>query len=70
MLAGMLMKNVTQGGDTLVHATIAPELEGVGGKYLENSQIYTPATFSSSFENQLKMWHKSCEACGINDFFQ
>ena len=59
-----------QGGDTLVHAATAPEIEGKGGLYLENSQIYTPSTFSRNLENQVNLWNKSCEACSIEDFFE
>ena len=64
------MKSPEQGGDTLVHAAIAPELETKGGFYLENSQVYTPNSFCRNLENQLKLWNISCELCGINDFFQ
>ena len=34
-----LMKTIEQGASTSVWAAVAPELEGVGGKYLEDCQI-------------------------------
>lgn len=64
------MKSPEQGGDTLVHAALSPELEGKGGLYLENSQEATPSSFSRNIENQIKMWNASCQACGISEFFQ
>ena len=63
------MKTPEQGGDTLVHAAASPQLEAKGGHYLENSHIAMSASFSSNLENQVKMFNKSCEACGINNFF-
>ena len=65
----MLMKSAKQSSDTLVHAVVAPELEGIGAKYLENSQITTPGAFSRDLANQAEMWKKSCELCGISNFF-
>lgn len=34
------LKTVEQGASTSVWAAVAPELEGVGGKYFEDSQIF------------------------------
>jgi len=71
VLMGFLMKTPEQGGDTLVHAAVGPDLENTdGGLYLENSQAYTPSSFCRNLENQLKLWNKSCELCGIEEFFQ
>lgn len=69
-LAGLLMKSPEQGGDTLVHAALAPELEGKGGLYLENSHIATPSSFTRNLEHQIKMWKRSCDACQIENYFQ
>ena len=71
VLMGFLMKTPEQGGDTLVHAAVGPDLENTdGGLYLENSQAYTPSSFCRNLENQLKLWNKSCELVGIEEFFQ
>ena len=35
-------KTVEQGAATTIWAAVAPELEGVGGRYLENCAIATP----------------------------
>jgi len=70
LLFKLFMKSPEQGGDILVHAATAPDIEGKGGLYLENSQIYTPSTFSRNLENQVNLWNKSCEACSIEDFFE
>ena len=58
------------GGDTLVHAATDPEIEGKGGLYFENSQVYTPKYFTRVLKNQGKLWNYSCEACSIEDFFE
>ena len=60
------MRSPRQGADTLVHAVLAPELEGRGGLYLENSQIRTAHSFCLNLENQVKLWQKSCEVCEVN----
>ena len=64
--AAIFMRSPKEGADTLIHAAVAPEIEGKGGLYLENSQIRTPSEFCRNFENQVKMWQKSCELCGVN----
>ena len=68
-LFGLFMKSPKQGGDTLVHAAVAPELEGKSGLYLENSKIRTPSAYSRNIENQVKMFKASCQLCGIQEFF-
>ena len=65
-------KTVEQGASTSVWAAVAPELEGVGGKYLEDcqfSKLSTPkAMFDEHFgyleyavnlDNALKLWDLS-----------
>lgn len=69
LLFKLFMKTPKQGGDTLVHAATAPELNGKGGLYLENSKIAKASSFSRNLENQVNLWNKSCEACSINEFF-
>lgn len=69
VLFGLLMKTPKQGGDTLVHAALSPELDGKSGLYLENSKIRTPSGYSRNIENQVKMFKASCQLCGIQEFF-
>ena len=64
------MKSPEQGGDTLVHAAVAPELEHQGGLYLENSQVYTPNSFCRDTENQSKLWKESTKLLDIGDFLE
>jgi hypothetical protein len=63
------MKSPDQGGETLVHAAVSPDLEGKGGLYLENSKERQSTSFTRNIENQLKLWNISCELCKITDFF-
>ena len=69
LFCGSFMKTPQQGGDTLVYAATAHEIEGKGGLYLENSQVYTPKQFTRVLKNKGKLWNYSCEACNIEDFF-
>ena len=65
-------KTPEQGASTSVWAAVAPELDGVGGKYLENCQISklsTPERISDEYcghtayavnlDNALKLWDLS-----------
>ena len=64
-IGALFMRSPRQGGDTLVHAAVSPELEGRGGLYLENSQVRTPSSFCRNLENQVKLWQLSCELCEV-----
>lgn len=51
------VKTLEQGASTSVWAAVAPELDGVGGKYLENcqvSKISTPEAVSKENEGHLE----------------
>ena len=62
------MKSPTQGGDSIVHASLSRDLEGQGGLYLENSRPRTPSAFVQSIENQAALWSKSLELTDIKEF--
>ncbi len=68
-LFGFLMKSPSQGADTILHASVSPSLEGMGGLYLENSRAAEPSSFSIRLDHQSKMWSTSLEMLGIKDFF-
>nr|ACO11620.1 Retinol dehydrogenase 11 [Caligus rogercresseyi] len=67
-LSGVLMKSQAQGGDTLIHAALSPELDGLGGSYTENSQVVSASTFVSDPANQKKLWDKTLEILGMDKF--
>ena len=71
IVARCLMKTVSQGGDTLVYAALATELDSAKtvGLYLENSRLTGTSSFASSLENQAKLWQKTCDMLKISDFF-
>ena len=63
-----------QGASTSVWAAVAPELDGVGGKYLEDCQIaklstseailnelFGCANYAVNLDNALKLWNLSTE---------
>jgi len=68
--ARMVMKTAVQGGDTLVHAALAPELAtaDTSRKYLENSRLCGISDFTGSLENQRKLWEASCQMLNIQEF--
>ncbi|CAB4062165.1 RDH12 [Lepeophtheirus salmonis] len=51
-LSKVFMKSQAQGGEALVHASISPELDGLGGSYTENSQVISSSDFVSDVSNQ------------------
>ena len=66
------LKTVEQGASTSVWAAVAPELEGVGGKYLEDCQLSKLSTpeaiatdhfgyleYAVNLDNALKLWDLS-----------
>jgi hypothetical protein len=67
-------KTVEQGASTSVWAAVAPELDGVGGKYLENCQISKLSTrdailkeafgyvdYALNLDKAIKLWNLSME---------
>lgn len=67
--AAVRFKTIEQGASTTVWAAVAPELDGVGGKYLEDCQLSRPSTkeeiiketfgyldYSFNLNNALKLW--------------
>jgi len=68
--AWLTMKTAPQGGDTLIHAALAPELAQAvtTNKYLENSRLHRTSDFTASLENQRKLWEASCQMLNIQEF--
>lgn len=68
--AKLIMKTVSEGGDSILHATLAPELNHAQttGLYLENSRLCRISSFTASLENQSKLWDKSCQMLEISSF--
>ncbi|OBT48198.1 hypothetical protein VE00_01088 [Pseudogymnoascus sp. WSF 3629] len=74
-----MMKSVEQGAATTVWAAVAKELEGSGGKYLEDCQISKPyepsagqwgpgyASWAYDSEKEAKLWAMSLELLGMED---
>ena len=69
-LAKFMMKTASQGGDTILHAALATELDSAQttGKYLENSRLSRISSFTASLENQSKLWEKTCQMLNIQQF--
>eukprot|EP00092_Neocalanus_flemingeri_P010039 GFUD01010820.1.p1 GENE.GFUD01010820.1~~GFUD01010820.1.p1 ORF type:complete len:337 (+),score=131.72 GFUD01010820.1:69-1079(+) len=68
LIAKLLMKTAKQGGDTLVHAALDPDLVGSRQVYLENCRQGRNSSFTSRVENQAKLWGLTCSLLGIQQF--
>jgi dehydrogenase/reductase SDR family protein X len=70
IFARCTMKSAEQGGDTLVHAALAPDLatSDINKKYLENSRLAKVSAFTGSLENQKKLWEATCQLLHIQEF--
>ena len=65
----LVMKTPEQGGDTLVHAVVDPDLPGLGGaKHLENHRPGRVSSFCQSQANQEKLWTNTCALLQIKNF--
>jgi NAD(P)-dependent dehydrogenase (short-subunit alcohol dehydrogenase family) len=70
LIARLMMKTAEQGGDTVVYAALAPELasQRSGGVYLENSHPARNSSFTSSAENQARLWQLTANMLGIQSY--
>ena len=64
-----MMKTASQGGDSIVHAALSPDLESKGGTYIENTHVKAASSFSSDTMKQKMLWDRTCAMLGIEDFF-
>lgn len=58
-LAYYLFRSGDEGAETVVFSAISPELDGVGGKYLEDCQILKSSSYSYNKEHQHHLWIKT-----------
>ncbi|MEZ5166712.1 MAG: hypothetical protein R2695_09530 [Acidimicrobiales bacterium] len=49
-------KTLEQGAATSVYAAVSPELKGVGGEYLEDAGISTPAPYAVDPDAAARLW--------------
>jgi len=68
LVARLIMKTAEQGGDTVVHATLDPDIISYKQLYLENCRPGRMSSFTSRLENQAKLWGISCSLLGIQRF--
>ncbi|CAH1267158.1 DHRSX [Branchiostoma lanceolatum] len=55
-----LTKTPQQGADTILYAAMSPDLEGVGGRYLDNCQEVPSSDQSYDKDLQKRLWEESC----------
>ncbi|XP_077002363.1 E3 SUMO-protein ligase ZBED1 isoform X2 [Tamandua tetradactyla] len=70
LLGWLLFKTPEEGAWTSVYAAVAPELEGIGGRYLYNEKPTTSLRLTYDKELQRQLWSRSCKMTGIPDVTQ
>jgi len=65
-----LLKNVSQGGDSIIYAALAPELKNTNmdGFYLDNSQLCRINSICTSISDQSILFEKTCALLKISKF--
>ena len=57
----IFFKTPKQGGESIVYAATSPDIEGIGGLYLDNSRAARSSSFVNNIGNQAALWQKTCE---------
>jgi NAD(P)-dependent dehydrogenase (short-subunit alcohol dehydrogenase family) len=57
-------KTVEQGAATSIYAAVAPELAGVGGRYLDDTALATPSSHAIDPDSAARLWALSEELVG------
>jgi hypothetical protein len=50
-------KSAKEGAETILYASLSTQLNGLSGKYLEDSAIFTSSTISYNKYNQDRLWN-------------
>ncbi|XP_007956759.1 E3 SUMO-protein ligase ZBED1 [Orycteropus afer afer] len=63
----LFLKTPDEGARTSIYAAVAPELEGVGGRYLHNEVETRSLQITYDEKLQRALWARSCEMTGLPD---
>lgn len=58
-LARTLFRTAKEGAETIIYVTLSTELEGIGGKYLEDCAIIRSSPFSRVKQYQRQLWSQT-----------
>lgn len=67
VLKGLTFKAPEQGAFTVLYACLAPELEGVGGQYLDNCMAVHSSALSYDVDLQKRLWEETMKLVKLND---
>ncbi|XP_049727576.1 dehydrogenase/reductase SDR family member on chromosome X isoform X2 [Elephas maximus indicus] len=70
LLGWLLFKTPDEGARTSIYAAVAPELEGVGGRYLYNEEATQSLQITYDKKLQRQLWARSCEMTRVLDVTQ
>ncbi|XP_035682564.1 dehydrogenase/reductase SDR family member on chromosome X-like [Branchiostoma floridae] len=62
-----LTKTPAQGADTILYAAMSPDLEGIGGHYLDNCQSVPSCDQSYNKDLQKRLWEESCRLVHLQE---
>eukprot|EP00058_Branchiostoma_floridae_P023733 XP_002609223.1 hypothetical protein BRAFLDRAFT_90676 [Branchiostoma floridae] len=62
-----LTKTTKQGADTILYAAMSPDLEGIGGRYLDNCQSVPSSDQSYDKDLQKRLWEESCRLVHLQE---
>ncbi|XP_078601244.1 polyprenol dehydrogenase-like [Branchiostoma floridae x Branchiostoma japonicum] len=62
-----LTKTTKQGADTILYAAMSPDLEGIGGRYLDNCQSVQSSDQSYDKDLQKRLWEESCRLVHLQE---
>ncbi|KAF8783350.1 dehydrogenase/reductase SDR family member on chromosome X-like [Argiope bruennichi] len=61
-LGSIFFKSAEEGAQTATHAALSPELEHVGGKYLEECRVAAPSKISENRYLRMELWERTWKA--------
>lgn len=65
----LMFKSAAEGATTIVHAAIAPQLEGNGGSYLSNCTRQRTHSAAKDSKQCERLFALSCALLGIGEYF-
>ncbi|CAL1283196.1 unnamed protein product [Larinioides sclopetarius] len=61
-LGSIFFKSAEEGAQTATHVALSPQMEHVGGKYLEECRVVAPSKISDDKHLQMELWERTWKA--------
>jgi WW domain-containing oxidoreductase len=66
-LASVVTKTVEQAAACTIYCAVAPELNGVGGRYFIDCRESAPSSCAVDLGTAERLWEFSSRLCGLNE---